>query len=105
MITLGEPPVNLDVSLSDENEKVFIGTFDFYDMAAGVILNTVTKEVCSGLWLTPQSEDAEEPARERIEFFIEKLIGSIGEDGTFGVPICTFISDTADFTVVPTAEE
>ena len=74
-------------------------------MAAGIVLNTVTNEAGSGIWLTPQSEDAEEPAKEWIEFFIEKLLGCIDDDGSFGVPICTLISDAADFTVVPAIGE
>ncbi len=95
----------LEIVVSSKNEKMFIGTFDFYDRAVGIVLNTVINEACSGLRLTPQSEDAEERAGERIEFFVEKLIGSIEKDGSFGVPICAFISDTADFTAVPTAME
>ena len=70
-------------------------------MEIGIVLNTRLREAKTGVWLIPQYEDASEPAREWIEFFIRKLIQGLNEDGTFGVPMYTFISDYADFTVVP----
>ena len=69
-----------------------------------IIPNYVSKAAKSGLWMVPQSDDAEEPVREWIEFFIEKLVQGLNDDGSFGIPMYTFISDTADFTVVPTVE-
>ena len=59
----------------------------------------------TGLWVTPQEEDAEAPARDWIEFFIKTLVSSINEDGSYGSPIYSLVNDTADLTVVPTAPE
>ena len=54
------------------------------------------------MWLTPQADDAEQPAREWISFFIEKLFIGIDDEGDYGIPMCSFVTDTTDMTVVPT---
>jgi len=38
-------------------------------------------------------------------FFVNKLFGSFKEDGSFGYPICSFMSDTSDVTIVPVKDE
>ncbi len=101
MITDGDIPDNLETDPLGEDDHVFIGTYDFYDMEIGIVLNTRLREAKTGVWLTPQCENASEPAREWIDFFIQKLIQGLNEDGSFAVPMYTFISDYADFTVVP----
>jgi hypothetical protein len=62
---------------------------------------TDTKEAATGIWITPQIDGAEPPTQDWIEFFIEKLLDSIDEDGTYGVPIYSFVNDTCDMTIVP----
>ncbi len=105
MITLGDAPDIIRYNEKEDGVYVFTGTFDFYDMEIGVVLKTKPIEARSTIWFTPQKDGAEEPSQEWIEFFMKTLINSIGEDGSFGYPICTFASDTGDFTVIPTSDQ
>lgn len=100
MITLGEIPANLGIEQSD-GARAFIGSFDFYDSEVGIAINPRTKELSSGLWVTPQKEGAEAPAQDWIEFFLKTLVDSFGDDGSFGVPIYAFVNDTTSMTVIP----
>ena len=102
MITLGEVPENLkdEVDIS-KGDFVFIGTFDFYNSAIGLVLNASTRKIKSGLWVTEQVPDAEAPSEDWCHFFVETLAKSIHEDGSLGYPLYTFCSSTGDFTVVP----
>lgn len=52
-----------------------------------------------------ETQISEEPEREWIEFFIQTLVKNIQPDGSFGVPMYTFICDVGDFTVVPTLDK
>ena len=58
-----------------------------------------------GLWITPEVPNADAPSQEWCEFFIETVSKCIEKNGSFGVPMYTFCSDTADFTVVPSLPE
>lgn len=40
-----------------------------------------------------------------MEFFIKTLVTHIAEDGSFGVPIYSFVNDTCDMTVIPELPE
>ena len=42
---------------------------------------------------------------EMVEFFLKTLTEHIEEDGSFGIPIYSFINDTSDMTVVPVSQE
>ena len=77
-------------------------SFDFYDSSIGLALYTDTKEAASGFWVTQQVQGAEQPSQEWIEFFIKTLIENIEEDGSFGYPMYSFLTDESDLTVVPT---
>ena len=79
----------------------FEATFDFYNSAIGIALYIDTMTVASRVWITPQVEGAEAPAEEWVEFFIEKLAQGIDDDGSFGYPMCSFVTDEADMTLVP----
>ena len=57
------------------------------------------------MWITFQTEDAEQPSQEWAQFFLETLFSNINDDGSYGVPMYTFTSDTSDFTCVPTIDE
>lgn len=106
MIVLGDVPDNLKSNIDmDENDTVFIGTFDFYDSSVGMVLNTTTMQTKGGLWITPEVPNADTPSQEWCEFFIETVSKCIEKNGSFGVPMYTFCSDTADFTVVPSLPE
>ncbi|MEB6051563.1 hypothetical protein MXL43_02025 [Enterococcus gallinarum] len=71
----------------------------------GVALYLDPLELASGVWITPQKDDAEKPEKEWVEFFIQTLVSHIDEDGGFGIPMYTYINDTSDFTVVPASPE
>jgi hypothetical protein len=107
MITLIDIPEELGITIEDqENPPLAFGaSFDFYDCSLGIALYPKTMKFVSGVWVTPQVEDAEPPAKEWIKFFIKTLAESIDEDGSFGYPMYTFISDTGDFTCIPTLEK
>ena len=102
MITTDTMPEELaeEVEIKDDL-TVFTASFDFYDMTVSAAVYTQSKEVAK-MWLTPQADDAEQPAREWISFFIEKLFIGIDDEGGYGIPMCSFVTDTTDMTVIPT---
>lgn len=100
MITRGEISQELGSELP-EDAVAFIGSFDFYDSAVGVAFNTRIKKVVSGIWITPQRVDAETPSEEWIVFFLSKLLESIDEKGSYGMPVYSFIGNQHDMTVIP----
>ena len=102
MITLAEIPDGIEILEQREEDPVaFEASFDFYDATVGIALYTKDRQAATGLWVTPQKDGAEPPAREWAEFFIKVLFSSIAEDGSFGVPVYSFVNDTADLTIVP----
>lgn len=103
MITLGSLPDGLDVGVQNtERIQIFRGTFDFFDASVNVALCTDPIEAASGIWITKQVENADAPTAEWVEFFMQTLVSHIADDGSFGVPMYSFVNDTSDFTVVPT---
>ena len=106
MITLTDIPDGIDVEERDGMTPVaFEASFDFYDSTVGLAIYTADRQVATGLWVTPQKNNAEEPAHDWVEFFIKTLVTHIAEDGSFGVPIYSFVNDTCDMTVVPDLPE
>ncbi len=103
MITVIDIPEEIPVTVKGKNFPVgFDCSFDFYDSSIGLALYTDTKEAASGFWVTQQVQGAEQPSQEWIEFFIKTLIENIEEDGSFGYPMYSFLTDESDLTVVPT---
>lgn len=102
MITTDTMPEELaeEVEIKDDL-TVFTASFDFYNMTVSAAVYTQSKEVVK-MWMTPQNDDAEQPAREWISFFIEKLFMGIDDEGGYGIPMCSFVTDTSDMTIVPT---
>ena len=101
MITTDAMPEELTEEVESKDDlTVFTASFDFYDMTVSAAVYTQSKEIAK-MWLTPQSDDAEQPAREWISFFIEKLFMGIDDEGGYGIPMCSFVTDTTDMTVVP----
>ena len=106
LITEGDLPEDLDFDIDEDRRyAVFIGSYDFYDMEIGVVLYLDPIETAGPIWFTPQRQNAEEPSQEWIEYFIQTVVGSINTDGSYGIPICSFMADAGDFTVVPTFDE
>ena len=102
MITTSTIPEEIagEIVCSDDI-TAFTASLDFYDMTMSVAVCTKTKKIVSGIWVTSQKENAEQPSTEWVSFFLEKVVEAIDEDGSFGVPIYSFITDTSDMTVVP----
>lgn len=102
MITRTTIPNGIDVKIiPGKKPQAFEASFDFYDTTVGMAIYTDTMEAATGIWITPQIKDAEPPAHEWIEFFIEKLLESFNTDGSYGIPIYSFVNDACDMTVVP----
>ena len=105
MITTREDlPYGLEVPGIENHTPVFFeATFDFYDMAIGIAMDTANLQVLSGLWNRPQTEHIEQVDQAWVDFFIKTLLKGISkEDGSYVVPIYSFVNDTSDMTIVPT---
>ena len=93
-----------DVSLypnASGNIFAFEASFDFMDTRIGLALCIPSVEAASGIWFI----NGEEPDNVWVEFFVKTLVENIPPDGGFGVPLYTFLTDEASFTVVPTAPD
>lgn len=101
MITTAAIPDNITIENTD-SLFAFECSFDFYDSIIGIAIYVNTLRVASPLWVTPQIENAEEPAKEWVEFFLQTLTENIAHKDSFGIPMYTFVNDTSSFTVVPT---
>ena len=101
MITTDTIPEELanEVEIKDDL-TVFTGSFDFYNMTVSAAVYIKSKRIAK-MWLTPQDDNAEQPAKEWLSFFVEKLFKGIDEQGCYGIPMCSFVTDTTDMTVVP----
>ena len=106
MITMTDIPEGIPVDESDGKTPVaFEASFDFYDATVGLAIYTTDRQLATGVWVTPQEDGAEAPAEDWVEFFIRTLVTHIAEDGSFGVPIYSFVNDTCHMTVVPEPPE
>ena len=102
MILQTEIPAGIAVQKHRSNSPTaFEASFDFYDSTVGIAIDATDKEPATGVWVTPQKDGAEPPDDEWVEFFIRTLISNIAEDGSFSVPIYSFVNDKYDMTVVP----
>ena len=102
MITQIEFPEELDIQVPEGVKPLaFQGSFDFYDCAIGIGIDWNTLKPFTGLWMTPQAVDADQPDMAWIEFFLKTLFENFNEDGGYGTPLYTFASETSDFTVIP----
>jgi len=103
MITTTEIPDGVNVQRTDrENLTAFEATFDFCNVALGVVTDTKKKTLESSVWGRYQVPGAQRPSDDWVKFFIRTLFEHIGDDGSFGIPMYSFVNDTADFTAVPT---
>lgn len=103
MIVEGKVPEGIEAEPS-EFARAFICSFDFYDAELGIVLDLMTKKPLSRVWINSQIEDADTPSEEWVDFFIEKLLSGIAEDGNYGMPICSFVNNSTDLTVVPSLD-
>ncbi len=102
MITLGEVPDNIEVRAEEGRPHyAFEASFDWCDAVIGIAMFPDTVEPASDMWLTPQKAGAGAPPQEWIEFFVEQLFEGFKEDGSFAVPIYSFVSETSEMTIYP----
>ena len=94
-----------DTCASGAGSCAFEGSFDFYDVSVGVVIDTFTKQVISSVWFNEQKRGAEHPSDVWVRFFLKTLMNGIDEDGGYGVPIYTFVNDHSDFTFYPTKDQ
>ena len=86
-----------------ENLTAFEASFDFCNVALGIVIDTKKKTMESSVWGRYQVPGAQRPSEEWVKFFIRTLFEHIGDDGSYGIPMYSFVNNTADFTAVPTA--
>lgn len=104
MITTTDIPDGVTVKRTDrENLTAFEISFDFCNVALGVVVDTKKKTLESSVWGRYQVAGAQHPSEEWVKFFIRTLFEQIGDDGSYGIPMYSFVNNTADFTAVPTA--
>ncbi len=102
MITTGTLPAALAAEAKlDDKAVVFECSFDFCDVVFGVAVDIKTLKVVVPLWTMSQTDEVEEPAREWSTFFIKTLFRYISLDGTYRVPVCTFINNDATYSYAP----
>ncbi len=102
MITLGKLPVELEAEAQlDDNAVVFECSFDFCNVVFGVAVDIKNLKVVVPMWTMYQTDEVEEPAREWSTFFIKTLFSHISFDGTYKVPVCTFINNEETFSYAP----
>lgn len=105
MVTTTEIPESIPVKREDrENLVAFEASFDFCNVALGVVTDPVKKTLESSVWGRYQTPGAERPSEEWVRFFITTLFEHIGPDGSFGIPMYSFVNNTSDFTAVPSAQ-
>ena len=102
MITLTEIPESIPVQREDrENLTAFEISFDFCNVALGIAVDVKKKTLETSVWGRSQTPGAERPTQEWVKFFLSTLFEHIGDDGSFGIPMYSFVNNTSDFTVVP----
>lgn len=105
MITLTDKPDILDEVYDDKNIYFFECSFDFYDFTLTTGLNVKTKEPVCGIIINGKYDAEDDIDGAWVEFFIKTLVENISEDGSFEIPMYSFVNDKSDFTVVPTMNE
>lgn len=104
MINTTDIPEGVNLKRTDqENLTAFEATFDFCNVALGIVVDAKKKTLESSVWGRYQVAGAQHPSEEWVKFFIRTLFEQIGDDGSYGIPMYSFVNDTADFTAVPTA--
>jgi hypothetical protein len=101
MIDVVKMPDNVSLYPNvSEDYTAFEASFDFMDSKIGFAFCTKSIKAVSDFWCW-NGRDDKEPDKVWIELFVQTLVESIEPDGSYGVPIYTFISDTGSFSVVP----
>ena len=79
MITTTEIPEGVNVQRTDrENLTAFEASFDFCNVALGIVVDTKKKTLESSVWGKYQVPGAQRPSEEWVKFFIRTLFENIG---------------------------
>ena len=79
--------------------KVVEGSFDFSNYTIGMVVGLNPIKPLSEGWLVPQlGHPGVQPDKHWQEFFTEKAMNSIDENGHIDLPLFTWISDKNDLT-------
>ncbi len=97
MISIGQPPEDLELDLPPDAEPlIYIGSFDFMNAEIGIAMNKETFMPESGVWITPQEDDAVIPSDEWLDLFIEILVENQKRNGENPKTIFVFFSQNDD---------
>ena len=75
-------------------------SFDFLDATLNVVVAVRPLRIISNMWAVRQKPDAQLPAEDWQKFFIKQLRDNIAPDGSFGIPMYSFVNNYGDVTIV-----
>ncbi|AEG40303.1 hypothetical protein [Lactobacillus kefiranofaciens] len=105
MVTEGKIPPEMLMKLQPELMKnpkwiVVDGSFDFSNYTIGMVVGLNPVRPISNGWLTPQlNHPGVAPTKNWQEFFMEKVMQNIDENGKIDLPLYSLISDKSDLTL------
>lgn len=111
MVTEGKIPPEMLVKLQPElmkNSKwvVVEGSFDFCNYTIGMVVGLNPIRPISEGWLTPQlNHPGVKPTKNWQEFFMERVMENIDDNGKIDLPLYSWISDKSDLTLTDKERE
>lgn len=105
MVTEGKIPPEMLMQLQPELMKnpkwiVVEGSFDFSNYMIGMVIGLNPIKPLANGWLIPQlNHSGEKPTQNWQEFFMEKVMEKIDDNGHIDLPIYSWISDKSDLTL------
>lgn len=104
MVTKGKLPPEMLIKLQPELMKnprwlVVEGSFDFFNYMIGMVVGLEPIKPLSQGWLIPQlGHPGPKPSQHWQEFFMEKVLAAIDDQGQIDLPLYSWISDKSDLT-------
>lgn len=105
MVTESKIPPEMLTKLQPELMKnpkwlVVEGSFDFSNYMIGMVVGLNPIQPLANGWLIPQlNHPGVKPNQKWQEFFMEKVMDKISDDGQLDLPIYSWISDKSDLTL------
>ena len=82
------------------------GSFDFSNYMIGMVVGLNPVRPISEGWLTPQlNHPGVKPTKNWQEFFMEKVMENIDDNGKIDLPLYSWISDKSDLTMTDKERE
>lgn len=101
MIVETEVPESAKVGIEATNMlHAFECSFDFMDATLNVVVAVRPLRIISDMWAVRQKPDAELPKEDWQRFFVKQLKENIAPDGSFAVPMYSFVNNYGDVTIV-----